>query len=313
VTRRLLIISAGHDVGGCGIALKRAFDHHAPDWEARAVCRATGYLDYPTDIVWQASSGKRREVIGLIRSADVVHIMDNERALRWVAPYRRGKAIVVHHLGSHFRRHERAVSQVCVKFGATQVTDSVDLVRPQVAFEPVPADFEALSRLRREHYKPSKRIRIAHAPTRRAIKSTDTILAVLDRLRQQYPIDVDLIERVGNRECLERKARADIFVDQLLLGFGMNAIECWAMGIPVVSGLVDERARAAAFDMWGELPWADATEQTLESVIEHLILDEEWRRTLGERGRAHGLEWHSEEAVVDRMLDLYDRAGAVAA
>jgi hypothetical protein len=304
---RLLIMSAGPDLAGVGYALKQAFDRHAPDWEARAVCRQVNYLGYPTDIVWPPYGGNRhrRDVIELARNADVVHVMDNERALRVLGSHLRGKRIVVHHLGSHFRRHEAAVSRVCQQYRATEVTDSVDLVRPHVAFMPVPADFEALAALRQKHYQPSERIRIAHAPTHRPIKSTAVIVQAIERLAQRYPIDFDLIERTNNRTCLERKARADIFVDQLLLGFGVNVIECWAMGIPVVSGLVDPAARENALAMWSRFPWADATPQTLEAVVEHLVTDPEWRTELGERGRKHGLEWHSEPAVVRRMLDLY--------
>ena len=311
--KRLLILSAGHDVGGVGIALKQAFDHHAPDWEARAVCRATSYLDYPTDIVWGPGNQRRNEVIALMRSADVFHIMDNERALRWLGPYRRGKAVVIQHLGSRFRRNEAMLSRLLSKAAVTQVTDSIDLIRPNVAFEPTAMDFAELARLSFDQFKPKTRIRIAHAPTRRSIKSTDIIMATIARLQERHPIDFDLIERVGNRECLERKARADIFVDQLLLGFGVNAIECWAMGIPVVSGLADQKARQNVIDLWGECPWEDATADTLESVLERLITDRKHRAAVAERGLAHGLAWHSQPAVVDRMLNLYDRAQAVAA
>ena len=311
---RLLIMSNGYDVAGCGIALKRAFERHAPDWEARAVCRGTNGLAYPTDIVWSPPGGqRRREVIELMRRADVFHVMDSERPLRWFAPYRRGKTIVVQHLGSHFRRNPTAISRICARYSAIEVTDSIDLIRPHVAFQPVPADFEALDRLRRARYRRSKRIRIAHAPTNRAIKSTKVIVEVVERLARRHPIEFDLIEKTSNAECLERKARADIFVDQLLLGFGVNAIECWAMGIPVVSGLVDPKARQNAFGMWGQLPWADATEATLEAVLERLILDKAWRAELGERGRAHGLAWHSEPVVVQRMLALYGVPEVVAA
>jgi hypothetical protein len=313
--KRVVFMSSGPDLAGCGYALKRAFDRHAPDWEARAVCRQTVYLDYPTDIVWLPGHGsaRRREVTQLVRAADVLHVLDNEKALLKFAPFLRGKTVVVHHLGSHFRRHETMVSRTCRRYGAIEVTDSIDLLRPHVGWQPVPADFDALAELRAEHYRPSDRIRIAHAPTDRQIKSTEIIKRTVESLARRYPIDFDLIERVTNRECLVRKARADIFVDQLGIGFGVNAIECWAMGIPVVSGLVDPAARENALAMWSRFPWADATPQTLEAVVEHLVTDPEWRTELGERGRKHGLEWHSEPAVVQRMLALYGVAGEAAA
>ncbi|HKR49046.1 MAG TPA: hypothetical protein VJT72_05585 [Pseudonocardiaceae bacterium] len=313
--KRVVFYSAGPDIGGCGIALKRAFDKYAPDWEARAICRQKVYLDYETDLFWPLGyhTHQRREVIRLLRDADVLHVMDNERGLQASAPYLRGKTLVLHHLGSHFRNHERAVSQVARRYGAIEVTDSVDLIRPHVGFMPVPADFTALAKLRKEQYRPSHRVRIAHAPTHRPIKSTQHIIQAVEELSKRYPIDFDLIERVGNRECLERKARADIFVDQLLLGFGVNVIESWAMGIPVVSGWGDPEHEGRSLELFGQLPWASATPQTLVSVLEHLVTSPEWRAELGARGHRHGMEWHSEPAVVRRTIDLYESAQEQAA
>lgn len=307
----LVIVNGSHDTAGCGVNLKRAFDKYAPGWETRAICRNVSYLDYPVDFFWPRSNPNRikRQVIEMVQKADVLHIMDLEGALNWFRPWLGRQTIVVHHLGSHFRRDPVGVSATCQSYGATEVTDSIDLlVSPHISFLPVTTDLEALAELRTEHFRPSKRIRIAHAPTHRAIKSTETIIAAIERLSQRYPIDFDLIEGVSNRECVERKAKVDIFVDQLQFGFGVNDIECWAMGIPVVSGLVDDDAHRKALQMWGRLPWADATEATLEAVIEHLITDLEWRQELGERGRAHVNEWHSQKAVVERTLATYERA-----
>jgi len=309
---KLVILNGGPDTAGVGIGLKQAFDKYAVGWETRAICRQVVYLDYPTDIVWprNAPGRQKREVIRLVKEADVLHVMDLEGALNWFAPWLAGKKIVVHHLGTHFRRNPEEVSATCQRYGATEVTDSLDLMLyPHISFLPTPIDTEALAALRVEKFQPSKRVRIAHAPTHRAIKSTEHIIRAVHRLARKHSIDWDLIEGVSNRECLERKARADIFVDQLLLGFGVNNIEAWSMGIPVVSGLVDPEARRKATEMWGQYPWADANEDSLKAKIERLIIDPDWRAELGERGRAHAERWHSQRAVVEQTLAVYERAG----
>lgn len=78
---------------------------------------------------------------------------------------------------------------------------------------------------------------IAHAPTNREVKSTAAFLEAVDRLRAEgHDIEVDLIEGRTWDECLERKARADIYFDQVKLGYGNNSVECWGMGIPVIAG-----------------------------------------------------------------------------
>ena len=300
----LVILNAGPDTAGVGIALKRAFDKHT-DWNTRSIAREVVYLDYPTDIVWPYNQRMTDEVWGLVANADVIHVMDSERALLPFRRLLRGKMVVVQHLGTHFRRKAHRIYMQCRTWGVTQVTDSIDLVQDGVAFLPTAADTEALAQLRADE--PHKRIRISHAPTNRAVKSTEQIIAAVAELSTRYPISFDLIEGVSNAECLARKARTDIFVDQLTLGFGVNAIECWAMGIPVVSGLVDEKARARALAMWGQFPWADARPETLVSVIEHLIVDKDWRKQLAQRGLDHVQRWHSEQAVVEQTLSVYGR------
>jgi hypothetical protein len=305
--RRLVILNAGPDTAGCSIGLKRAFDKYT-DWETRAICRKTVWLGYTPDIVWpkNATPEQTAEVMDIVRAADVLHVMDYEYAL---APFRdllSDKTIVVHHLGTHFRRDPAGVSANAAAYGVIQVTDSIDLMLfPNISWLPVTTDLDHMAALRTRLYKPSKRVRIAHAPTSREIKSTIQILLAVEALSQNYPIDLDLIEGVSNAECLERKALADIFVDQLDLGFGVNCIEAWGMGIPVVSGWRDDEPRRKSLEMWGRLPWAEANEKTLVSVIEHLIESPKWRAELGNIGKQHAQRWHSEKSVVEQTLAVY--------
>lgn len=304
---QVVFINPGHDTAGAGIAFKSAFDAVAPDWQARAICRSTTYLNYPLDILWRPDGRKKRYqmVNEVVEASDVVHAMNSPRPLGWFK-FRDSQRLVVHHLGTTFRRDPEGQSAQCREYGAIEVTDSVDLLLgPHIGFLPIPADLDTLRGIREAHYEPSAYIRIAHAPTDREYKDTEAIMAAVDSLGRRYPIKFDLIEKVTNRECLRRKARADIFVDQLKYGFGLNAIECWAMGIPVVSGFADSVAVQTSRVLFGQLPWANATPKTLESVIEHLVVDEVWRSRLGKRGRAHAERWHSQAAVVKMATGFY--------
>jgi hypothetical protein len=311
----LVILNAGPDTAGCSIGLKRAFDKYT-DWETRAICRKTVWLGYTPDIVWpkDATPEQTAEVMDIVRAADVLHVMDYEYALTPFRDLLAGKTIVVHHLGTHFRRDPAGVSANAAAYGAIQVTDSIDLMLfPHISWLPVTTDLDSMAALRKRLYKRSKRVRIAHAPTSREIKSTDIILSTVEALTADYAyrgveIDFDVIEGVSNAECLERKATADIFVDQLDLGFGVNCIEAWGMGIPVVSGWRDDEPRRKSLEMWGRLPWADANEKTLVSVIEHLIESPKWRAELGEIGKQHAQRWHSEKSVVEQTLKVYGSA-----
>lgn len=304
---RLVILNADADTAGVGIALKRAFDKYAVGWETRAVCRARNYLDYPVDILWPYRERGRiaRRVGALVSAADVVHVMDSEAALDPFVGRLKGKTVVVQYLGTHYRRNRRRAERRARLFGAIQVTNSIDLISDRVPFLSVAADLEAIGKLR-NGYQPGDRVRIAHAPTNRGVASTERVIAVVNELAKRYPIDFDLIEHVSNAQCIARKAKADIYVDRLTLGgFGLNAIECAALGVPVVAGLVGEEPRRRAFAMCGQLPWADATPETLPAVIEHLIIDRGWRAELAKRARAYAETWHSERAVVAQALGVY--------
>lgn len=299
---KVVILNAGPDIAGVGIALKQAFDRYAPNWTARAICREPSPFGYQTDILWPQGDPPTRQVYQLIHSADVLHLMDSARVLM---PLRyalmRKQRIICQHLGSRFRNLPEQTSEVCQRFNATEVVASFDSVG-RLPWLPVTADLEAFAAYRNGHR--SQRIRIAHAPTNRAIKSTSVIKTVVERL----PVDFDLIEGVSHTECLKRKARADIFVDELTLGYGLNALEAWAMGIPVVSGLADPVHRERAKTLFGHFPWVDANPQTLESVLERLVTDARWRREQGQLGKRHAEQWHAPQNVVRQHIALYENA-----
>src|SRR5204862_6492338 len=83
---------------------------------------------------------------------------------------------------------------------------------------------------------PGPVLRIAHAPSKRAVKGTDDVLAAVDSLRARgAPVELDLIEGVPNREACLRYAAADIVIDQLRVGwYGVLAVEAMARAKPVV-------------------------------------------------------------------------------
>lgn len=290
----VLFLSTANDTAGLGVAMKRAFDQWGGDWQARAVRRWAGNFSYPADAEWG-------EVDGLIAEADVIHLLDRTDRM----PDLKGKPLVIEHLGTYFRRDPQGISAQCQRLGALEVAGGLDLMLlPYLRWLPIPVDLDTLAALR----VPNEGIlRIAHAPTNRALKSTDQIIAAVKRLARKVPIDFDIIEGVPWQECLVRKGRSDIFVDELTLGYGLNALECWVMGIPVVSGIADPVIRARMIAMFGELPFTEATAETLYDRLAELVVDERFRRYRGEIGRRHALRWHSPRYVVGEAIALYEQ------
>jgi hypothetical protein len=156
---------------------------------------------------------------------------------------------------------------------------------------------------------PGAVLRVAHAPSKRAVKGTEAVLAAVESLRARgAPVELDLVEGVPNREARKRYAAADVVVDQLRVGwYGMFAIESMALAKPVVVHLDDEAAAETEEAFGLELPLVRADERSLEEVLAALV---ESRAELSERGR-RSREYvervHAHTAVARRVLEIYER------
>jgi hypothetical protein len=156
---------------------------------------------------------------------------------------------------------------------------------------------------------PGAVLRVAHAPSKRAIKGTEAVIAAVDALRaRDAPVELDLIEGVPHREARRRYAGADVIVDQLRIGwYGMFAIESMALAKPVVVHL-DERAAAETEEAFGlALPMIRADERGLEDVLGRLVEERESLPELGRRSREYVERVHAHTEVARRVLEIYER------
>jgi hypothetical protein len=117
-------------------------------------------------------------------------------------------------------------------------------------------------------------IRIAHSANHRGFKATDFLIEAVDRIRARgYDVELDVIERVSNEEALERVARCDIYVDQLVAGYAYAALEGMAMGKVVISALGESDATLVfrRYSYLNECPIVEASVETIETVLETLV------------------------------------------
>jgi glycosyltransferase involved in cell wall biosynthesis len=152
-------------------------------------------------------------------------------------------------------------------------------------------------------------VRVAHAPSKRAVKGTEAVITAVEALRARgAPIELDLIEGVPNRDARLRYAAADVIVDQLKIGwYGMFAIESMALAKPVVVHL-DEEAAAETEEAFGlELPLVRADEGNLENVLAGLLEVRETLPELGRRSRDYVERVHAHTSVAKRVLEIYER------
>jgi glycosyltransferase involved in cell wall biosynthesis len=156
-------------------------------------------------------------------------------------------------------------------------------------------------------------VRIAHSANHRGAKGTDFLVAAVDALRGEgYDVELDLIERVPNQEALARMAQADVYVDQLLFGYAMAALEAMALGKVVISGLEDtpDYAVFRRYSYLGECPIVPASPETIADVLRELVARRDGWPQIGLASRAYVERWHSYEAARDLYGSIYRRIWA---
>ncbi|MBT3667494.1 MAG: hypothetical protein HN548_08445 [Opitutae bacterium] len=106
----------------------------------------------------------------------------------------------------------------------------------------------------------------------------------------------------------------DILVEQLICtGHGMNAVEGFSSGLPVVSNLEDDSC-TTMFRRWSflnECPIASASPETLLNVLRKLVTSPELRLQLGRAGREYAekyLGFDSAQYLFGEVIEfLYGR------
>jgi hypothetical protein len=148
-------------------------------------------------------------------------------------------------------------------------------------------------------------IRVAHAANHRGFKGTSFIIAAIDRLRAEgHEIEFDLIERTPNPEVLERMAAADIYVDQVVVGYAFAALEAMALGKVVLSPV----GGTGAYDVFrrysylNECPIVNVSVETVYDVLRALI---ERRHEWPEIGRA-SREFCERRHSFDASAEMWD-------
>jgi glycosyltransferase involved in cell wall biosynthesis len=150
---------------------------------------------------------------------------------------------------------------------------------------------------------PADPVRIVHAPSDREKKGTRFVVDAVGRLaRAGYPVELLMLEGVPHDQVAALCRRADIGVDQLLIGaYGTAAVEMMASGLPVVCRIREDlRPRYPA-----DLPVVSAGPHDVFERLDWLIRDPERRADLGRRGVAYVRREHEMHAVAGRVLAGY--------
>jgi len=213
-----------------------------------------------------------------------------------------GKKSVMHYLGSDIRGKSPAELAPGKKAGA-EVVGSYDAIRwvPTAEVIPPGIDVKAI-----EPAPPTDRSRpvVVHAPSSRRRKGTEDVIAAC----QGLDAELVLVEGLRHDEAFELYRDADIVVDQLNAGwYGVFALECMALGKPVVTFLHDEAVRRTEDAFGIPVPLVNADKDDLRARLEPLVANASERRRIGAACRTYVERVHDLDRVADRLLALYAR------
>jgi hypothetical protein len=152
-------------------------------------------------------------------------------------------------------------------------------------------------------------IRIGHAPTNRLAKGTDRIIAALEELQTEFPLEIVLIEKLPHKEALARKAHCHVFIDQIgEIGYGVNSIESLMMGIPTAVEIMPDFADFLQKQCNGEPhPFYNIRRAALVEDLRAMLQQKEHWQERGKQGNIWAARHHSLQSVVATYLDQCHR------
>jgi len=154
-------------------------------------------------------------------------------------------------------------------------------------------------------------VRVLHAPNHRGAKGTEFIIESIEALKREgLAVELLLAERLPNEEVRRLMQEVDILADQLILpGYGLNAIEGMASGLPVIANLEDRLSVNVfrRYSFLGECPIVSASPESFVHVLRALVMNSTLRKEIGQAGRAYVEKYHSYTSAQYLFGSIYKR------
>lgn len=157
---------------------------------------------------------------------------------------------------------------------------------------------------------PSEPIVVLHAPNHEEIKGTKFLMQAIKNLQNKgLPVQLQIVRKVSNSELRQVMSKADIIVDQLVIGwYGMFAVEAMSLGKPVVANMREDLvslyvAEGLLTDA-NEVPVIHSDIFKIEKVLEKLILEREKLNQHGQNCYKFFERHHSIEAMAEHLKEI---------
>lgn len=150
---------------------------------------------------------------------------------------------------------------------------------------------------------------LVHAPSHRGTKGTEYLLQAVEMLQSEgIPFRFTMVEGMSREEAAQVYEQADLVVDQLLAGwYGGLAVECMALGKPVIAYLRRSDFGALPDGMVEDLPFIEANPDMIAEVLrDWLQRPANELKEKGRKGRAFVEKWHDPIKIAERMRQVYE-------
>jgi len=177
---------------------------------------------------------------------------------------------------------------------AEQYFEKVALFKQPVQLDRFPCNIPS-----EDNHKPL----LLHVPTSPHVKGTENILKAVERLKQKgLQFEFEMKRQLHQVDFYNVLSKADIYIDELRCGaHGVTAVESMAMGKPTISYIREDLIHRYPND----LPLVNANPDTIEDVLERLILDAKLRQEIGTASRLYVEKYHDANKVISELATTY--------
>ena len=156
-----------------------------------------------------------------------------------------------------------------------------------------------------------RRITIVHAPTNRGTKGSSFILQALKEIQATHrnEVEVKLVENIPNREAIKIYRKADLIIDQLLIGwYGGFAVEVMNMGKPVICRIEKSDLHFLPEGMAEEVmdAFIQADPSNIKDVILRCIEDRDFLEKKSDASIEFARKWHCPDYVANITKEKYE-------
>lgn len=157
----------------------------------------------------------------------------------------------------------------------------------------------------------NNKLKIFHGLNREQMKGTKYIRAAMEKIKEKYPKDVDII--IDGKMPLEKYLKvleeANIVVDQAYsYEYGMNALYSLAMGKVVLSGNEPECGKEFGRD---DIPVINIkpSVEDIYNKLEKLVLNKKSVEEIGYKSRKFVEDFHDYKKVAKQYLETWEKCG----